>query len=450
MSEEKYDVVIIGAGPGGYLAAQRAGAKGKNVLLIDKDKNLGGVCLNRGCIPTKALLNSAKIFHTSQNSEQFGVRVSKADYDIEKAMEWKNKTISILTKGVAYQMKRHNVTVVTGQAQIIDKNSVSVQKEIYKTNNIIIATGSSSSKLPIPGIDKKHVVSSDEILEIKQLPKKLAIIGGGVIGLEFASYFSLLGVSVTVIEMLPEILPGFDKDISTLLRKSMNNCHFETGATVDKIDDNNVHFLKDGNKESIAADMVLVAVGRTPNVSNLGLKKNNIDHDQSGIKVNDLMQTNVPGVYAVGDVTGKSLLAHSAYRMGEVAVNVMFGENDQMRYQAIPWVVYTYPEVSKVGLTENEAKEHGLNIKVKSMQMRANGRFLSEHGSESGICKVIVDSETEVLLGVTLLGGVNSEIIYGAAAMIEAELRVKDIKDIIFPHPTVSEIIKDAIWEMGD
>jgi len=445
MSEKKYDVVIIGAGPGGYLAAQRAGARGKKTLLIDKDKNLGGVCLNRGCIPTKTLLNSAMIFHTSQNSEQFGVSVSNAEYDIEKAMEWKNKTVSILTKGVAYQMKRHEVTVITGHAQITDRNTVSIQEEIYRTNNIIIATGSSPSKLPIPGIDKTHVLTSDEILNIKKLPVKLAIIGGGVIGLEFASYFSLLGVSVTVIELLPEILPGFDKDISSLLRKSMTKCHFKTGSKVIKIDDKNVFYSKDGKEESIPADMVLVAVGRTPNVSNLGLRKNNIDYDLNGIKVNDKMETNLPGVYAVGDVTGKSLLAHSAYRMGEVAVNVMFGESDHMRYHAIPWVVYTYPELSKVGLTEEEAKEQGRKIKVKSLQMRVNGRFLAEHGSENGICKVIVDSESDVLLGVTILGGVNSEIIYGAAAMIEAELRVKDIKEIIFPHPTVSEIIKDTI-----
>ena len=446
MSEEKYDVVIIGAGPGGYLAAQRAGAKGKKTLLIDKDKNLGGVCLNRGCIPTKTLLNAAKIFHTSQNSEQFGVSVSKAKFDIEKAMEWKNKVVSILTKGVAYQMKRHDVTVITGQAQILDKSTVSVQEENYRTNNIIIATGSSPAKLPISGINKAHILTSDEILNIRQLPSNLAIIGGGVIGLEFASYFSLLGVSVTVLEMLPEILPGFDKDISSLLRKSMSKCHFKTGVTVNKIDDKNVFYVKDGIEESIPADMVLVAVGRTPNVSNLGLKKNNIDYDRKGININDKMQTNLPGVYAVGDVTGKSLLAHSAYRMGEVAVNVILGENDHMRYQAIPWVVYTYPELSGVGLTEKEAKEQGREIKVKSLQMRVNGRFLAEHGSENGICKVIVDSKSDVLLGVSILGGVNSEIIYGAAAMIEAELRVKDIKEIIFPHPTVSEIIKDTIF----
>jgi len=449
ISEQKFDVVIIGAGPGGYLAAERAGARGKKALLIDKDKNLGGVCLNRGCIPTKTLLNSAKIFYTSQNSEQFGVTVSKAEYDLEKAMEWKDRVVSILTKGISYQMKRHNVTVITGHAQIIDKNTVSVEGKNYRANNIIIATGSSPAKLPIPGINKTHVITSDEILNIKQLPEKLAVIGGGVVGLEFASYFSMLGVSVTVIELLPEILPDFDKDISSLLRKSMTNCHFITSATVKKIDDKNIYYVKDDHEESFPVDMVLLAVGRTPNVSDIGLERINIDFDQNGIKINDKMQTNQPGVYAVGDVTGKSLLAHSAYRMGEVAVKVMFGESDHMRYQAIPWVVYTYPELSGVGLTEKEAKKQGRKIKVSSLQMRANGRFLAEHGNEKGICKVIVDADSDVLLGVALLGGVNSEIIYGAATMIESELRVKDIKEIIFPHPTVSEIIKDTIWEMG-
>ncbi len=448
MSEQKFDVVIIGAGPGGYMAAGRAGAKGKKVLLIDRDKNLGGVCLNRGCIPTKTLLNSAKIFYSSQNSKQFGVTVSKVEYDIEKAMEWKNRAVSILTKGVAYQMKRHHVAVITGYAQIIDRNTVSVAGENYRADNIIIATGSSAAQLPIPGIDKAHVLTSDEILNIKQVPSKLVIIGGGVIGLEFASYFSMLGVSVTVIELLPEILPEFDKDISSLLRKSMINCHIITDAAVNKIDDKNVYYVKDGHRESIPADMVLLAVGRTPNVLGIGLEGTNIDFDRKGIKVNDKMQTNQPGIYAVGDVTGKSLLAHSAYRMGEVAINVMFGDNDHMRYQAIPWVVYTYPELSGVGLTEVQAQNQGRKIKVSSLQMRANGRFLAEHGNEKGICKVIVDAESNVLLGVAMVGGVNSEIIYGAATMIESELRVKDIKEIIFPHPTVSEIIKDTIWEM--
>jgi dihydrolipoamide dehydrogenase len=221
------------------------------------------------------------------------------------------------------------------------------------------------------------------------------------------------------------------------------------GAKVISIEDNKVSFITDDKMEYCQADIVLMAVGRKPNVENLGLENINVDFDNRGIKVNDRMQTNIPKVYAVGDVTGKSLLAHSAYRMGEVAVNNIFLQKDKMRYNPISWVVYSYPELSGVGLTEEQAKKEGRNVKVSSLQMRTNGRFVAEHGNEKGICKVIVDADSNVLLGVTLLGGLNSEIIYGAAAMIEDEFRVKDIKDIIFPHPTVSEIIKDAIWELN-
>jgi dihydrolipoamide dehydrogenase len=449
MSANKYDLIIIGAGPGGYLAAERAAAKGKKALLMEKDKNLGGVCLNRGCIPTKALLNSAKIFHSLKHSEQFGVTASGIEYNLTKAMEWKNKTVSALVRGVEYQMKRHNVTVLIGSAQIEDRNTVTVDGQKYETENLIIATGSSPAKLPIPGAEKKHVLSSDELLNITKLPKSVVIIGGGVIGIEFASYFSMLGVTVTVIELLPEILPNFDKDISVMMRSSMNNCKFITGAKVVSIDDEKVNYILNGKEENCPAELVLQAVGRIPNVSNFGLEKINLDFDRKGIRVNEKMETNIPGVYAIGDVTGKSLLAHSAYRMGEVAVNTITGQNDRMRYNAIPWVVYSYPELSGVGLTEEQAMKEGRKIKVSSLQMRANGRFLAEHGNEKGICKVIVDAESNLLLGVTLIGGVNSEIIYGVAAMIEAEFRVKDIKDIVFPHPTVSEIIKDTIWEIN-
>lgn len=449
MSEKIYDLIVIGAGPGGYRAAERAGARGKKTLLIEKDKSLGGVCLNRGCIPTKALLNSAKIFYSAQNSQQIGVSVSGVEYDLKKAMEWKTKTVSALTKGVEYQMKRHNVDVITATAKFKRRDVILAGDDEYSAENIIIATGSSPVKLPIPGADKPHVLTSDEILEIKKLPKDLAIIGGGVIGIEFASYFSLLGIHVTVIEFLPEILPNFDKDIAALVRSSLKQCDFITGAKVISIDDNKINFIRDGKEESCQTDIILQAVGRRPNIENLGLESINIDFDKSGIKVNERMQTNIPNIYAVGDVTGKSLLAHSAYRMGEVAVNNMYLQKDKMRYNAIPWVVYSYPELSGVGLTEEQAKKDGRNVKISSLQMRANGRFIAEHGNEKGICKVIVDADSNILLGVTLLGGTNSEIIYGAAAMIEAEFRVKDIQDIIFPHPTVSEIIKDTLWELN-
>lgn len=449
MADSTYDLIVIGAGPGGYLAAERAGARGKKVLLVEKDTSLGGVCLNRGCIPTKALLNSAKIFYSAQNSQHLGINVSRIDYDLKSAMDWKNKTVTTLTRGIASQMKRYKVDVVNGTAQFEDKNTILIDGQKYNAENIIIATGSSPVKLPIPGADKPHVITSDELLNIDKLPKNLAIIGGGVIGIEFASYFSMLGVSVTVIELLPEILSNFDKDIATLMRSSIKNCNFITGAKVVSVDDKKVYFDKDGKQDSCLADIVLQAVGRIPNINNIGLEKINIDYDRKGIKVNECMQTNISNIYAVGDVNGKSLLAHSAYRMGEVAVNNICGQKDIMRYNAVPWVVYSYPELSGVGLTEDQAKKENINVKIGSMQMRANGRFLAEHGNEKGICKVIVDADTNVLLGVTLLGGVNSEMIYGAVAMIEAEFRVKDIKDIIFPHPTVSEIFKDVIWEIN-
>ncbi len=448
MNNKKYDVIIIGAGPGGYLAAERAGAKGKDVLIIEKEKTLGGVCLNKGCIPTKTLLNSAKIFHKAKNSEMYGVTVSDAKYDFDKAIAWKNKVVKLMTKGVAYKMKSNNVATIYGEAKFIDKNTVSVNSELYNGENIIIATGSSPIVILIEGVDQPHVITSDEVFNITKLPKNLVIIGGGVIGLEFASYFSMIGVNVTVLEMLPEVLPNVDAEIAKMLRTSLSGCNVLTNVKAQRIEKDKVVYIKDGNEVSCDADLVLMATGRASNVKGLGLENINIELNKNGINVNDRMETNLPNVYAVGDVTGKSLLAHSAYRMGEVAVNTILGASDKMRYNAVPWVVYTNPELSGIGLTEFQAKNKGYNIKVSSMQLRANGRFYAEHGNEKGIVKAIVDADTDLLLGLFILGGVSSEIINSAAIIIEAELRVKDIKEIIFPHPTVSEAIKDALWEL--
>jgi len=448
MSDKNYDLIVIGAGPGGYLAAERAGALGKDVLIIEKEKTLGGVCLNKGCIPTKTLLNSAKIFYKAQNSEMYGVTVSGAKYDFDKAMAWKGKVVNLMTKGVAYKMKSNKVTTLYGEAKFVDKNTVSVNEELYSGKNIIIATGSSPMSIPIEGIDQPHVITSDEVFNIKELPQNLVIIGGGVIGLEFASYFSMIGVNVTVLEMLPEVIPHVDTEIAKMLRTSLSNCNVLTNVKAQKIKKNNVIYFQDGKEVSCKADLVLLATGRIPNVKELGLEDINLEFNKNGIVVNDKMKTNLPNVYAVGDVTGKALLAHSAYRMGEVAVNTMFGGGDRMRYNAVPWAIYTNPELSGVGLTEEDAIKKGYNIKVSTMQLRANGRFYAEHGNEKGLCKVVVDSDTDLLLGVFILGGVSSEIIHSAAIMIESELRVQDIKEIIFPHPTVSEAIKDTLWDL--
>ncbi len=448
MLNKKYDLIIIGAGPGGYLAAERAGAKGKKVLIIEKEKTLGGVCLNRGCIPTKTLLNSAKIFYKSQNSETYGVTVSNAVYNFDKAMAWKGKVVNLMTRGVAYQMKRFNIDVVKGTAKFIERDKVSVGNNIYEGRNILIATGSSPAMPPVEGVEQPHVITSDDVFGITTVPESLVIIGGGVIGLEFASYFSMIGAEVTVIEMLPEILPNVDEEIAKAFRTSFTGCNILTNSQVKKIGKDKVIYIKEGKEFEIKADLVLLATGRVPNIKDMGFEKIGLDFSKKGIAVNDKMETNLPNVYASGDVTGKSLLAHSAYRMGEVAVNRMFEGRDNMRYNAVPWAIYTNPELSGVGLSEKEARKAGYNIKTATMQLRANGRFYAEHGNEKGFCKVIVDADTDLLLGVFLLGGVSSEIINSAAVMIEAELRVKDIKEIIFPHPTVSEAVKDTLWEI--
>ncbi len=444
----RFDLIIIGAGPGGYLAAERAGALGKKVLLIEKDSTLGGVCLNRGCIPTKSLLNSAKLYYNSLHSSQFGLKVLQAEYDHRQALDWKNKTVAKITKGVAWQMKRYNVEALQGHAKLADRETVEVNGNVYKADHIIIASGSSAAQLSIPGKELNHVLGSDELLELQDLPQKPVIIGAGVIGIEFASFFSLLGIPVTVLEMEQEILPGFDREIAILLRKAMKNTTFITGCKASEIDSKTITYLKDGEQKAIAADLVLIAAGRKPNVNGLGLEDVHLDFNSGGIAVNDRMQTNVPGIFAVGDVTGKSMLAHSAYRMAEVAVNVMFGKDDRMRYGAVPSVVYSYPEISSVGVTEEQAKKEGRRIKTAKLQLQANGRFVAEHGNQRGVCKIVIDAQTEALIGLSIIGGHNSEMIFGAAAMIEAEWRIHDIKEVIFPHPTVSEMIKDTLWEL--
>ena len=447
MSENTYDLIVIGAGPGGYIAAERAGAKGKKAVLIEKE-HLGGVCLNRGCIPSKTLLYSAKLFTQAQHSQAYGVYVENPYFDLSQVMARKQKTIETLRRGIAFQMKRHHVEVVQGEATLVDRRTVQVNGSLYRADNIIIATGSSPIQPPIPGSDQPHVLTSDQILDIDALPESLVIIGGGVIGCEFASFFSSVGVKVAVIEMLPEILPMMDAELAAMLRKSMKGVDFHIGCKVQCIGADNVTYDQDGKQHTIAADKVLMAIGRKPNVAGLGLEKVGVDFDRRGIKVNDKLQTNIPGIYAIGDVNTKSMLAHAASRMGEVAVNNMFGRPDVMRYQAIPWVVYTMPEIASVGLTETQAAAQGIATQTASLPMTANGRFLAENEGKRGLWKVVVDAQTQALLGVHIIGAAASELIYGAAAMIEDEFRVQDIEEVVFPHPTVSEIFKDTLFEI--
>ncbi|MBT3271717.1 MAG: dihydrolipoyl dehydrogenase [Spirochaetales bacterium] len=452
MSEKIYDLIVLGGGPGGYRAAERAGALGKSVLLIEK-ANLGGVCLNWGCIPTKSLLHSAKLYRHMLEGEAFGVIAPQVRFDLPAAMKWKGKVIETLHKGIAYQMKRFGVEVISGEGIVASGGpggiAVEVNGSVYNGAKLILATGSSPFILPIDGIESPNVLTSTEILEVESIPASLVIIGGGVIGMEFASLFSSLGTVVHVVEMLDEIVPVLDGEISKALRKASKGITFYLGARVESVGENGVRFSKDGKSETIEGELILMSVGRRPNTTGLGLEAAGLDIGRTGVNVDEQMRTNLPDVYAVGDVTGKSLLAHSAYRMADVAVKNLYGTGDQMRYHAIPSVVYTIPEAASCGLTEAEATERGIAVRTATLPMKANGRFLAEFGlKEPGFCKVIVDKKSDVLLGVHMFGGGCSEHIFGAAAMIEAELRVKDIKDIVFPHPTVSEIFQDTLWEL--
>ena len=453
MADASFDLAILGAGPAGHVAAERAGRLGKRVLVVEKS-HLGGVCLNQGCIPTKTLLAGAKLFSHAQHGQAFGVTVDGARYDLAKAMAWKTKTVETLRKGIAFQFRKAAVEHVTGTARLAGPRAIDVDGRTFRADRILLAPGSAPAVLPVPGAESAHVMGSTEALEIASLPKSIAIVGGGYIGMEFATYFARLGVKVAVIEMLPEIVPLLDTEIAVLLRRSLPEVEFHLGSRVLAYEPGGVKFLQEGTERLAAAERVLVAVGRRPIVEGLGLETAGVDFDRKGVKVDDRMRTNVPGIWAAGDVTGRSMLAHSASRMGEVAVADMFATpgttaGARMRWNAIPWVVYTDPEVAGVGLSEAQAKEQGRQVKVAKLDLRANARFVAESDGTRGMVKVVVDAASDLVLGVQMIGPYASEIVQGAAVMIESELRAKDVRDIVFPHPTVSEIVRDALWELA-
>ena len=445
-----YDLIIIGAGPGGYEMAERAGHRGQNVLLIEK-ADLGGVCLNHGCIPTKTLLNSAKHYVHAKEAPEFGVTTGEVSIDLKKVMAWKQEVIQTLRAGIAGLMKKSKVTVLKGEAKFIGPGKVEVDGEVHEGKNVVIATGGSPFVPPIPGADQEHVMTSKEILNLEELPKSLVVIGGGVIGIEFASFFSSLGVKVDIIEMLEEIIPFMDKKQAKRFRAALRGkVDFNLGCKVTSIDGNDVKYTdQKGAEQSIHADIVLMSVGRVPNLGNMGFEEARLDFDRKGIKTDDQMRTNLPNVYAIGDVTGKSQLAHSATRMGEVALNTILGKADRFRTNAIPWAVYSMPEIAGCGLTEKQAKEAGFNPESATLPLMMSGRFLAENGKKGpGQVTVVKDADTDVLLGVHMFGGYSSEIIWGVAAMIESELRIQDIQEIVFPHPTVGEVIRSTMFSL--
>ena len=453
-----YDLAIIGGGPGGYVAAERAGAAGLKVVLFER-KSLGGVCLNEGCIPTKTLLYSAKVYNYAKTGDHYGVYVSDPSFKYDEIVARKNKVVKKLVGGVKAAMKGNKVEVVAENATIQGRDSEGIKIEaggnVYAAKNLLICTGSEAAVPPFPGLKEAGdvIVTNREILDLTERPEALVVIGGGVIGMEFAAFFSTLGTKVTVVEMLPKILGPLDDEISEMLQKQYEKrgVEFCLRCKVTGIEGNTVVYEDpEGKVCKVSGDKILVSVGRRANLQGFGLENIGVELALNpagrpyGIKVDEKMKTNVPGVYAAGDVTGFSMLAHTASREGEVAVNNILGKEDRMRYNAIPGVVYTNPEVAGVGLTESEAKAKGIDFKVVKLPMAYAGRFVAENERGEGICKIIVGAKYHEVLGVHMLGNPCSEIISAACIAIETEMTLEQLQEVVFPHPTVSEIIKET------
>jgi len=451
-----YDLIVIGGGPGGYLAAERAGQAGLSVLLFEK-RALGGVCLNEGCIPSKALLNSAKIADHAKHGNKYGVIAENVSIDHKVVVNRKDKVVKTLVAGVSMKMKKNKVTVVNNEAVIRGRSAdgfvVKAGDDEYTGKRLVIATGSVPSMPPIPGLHEGYkdgyVLTNREILDITEIPGKLVIIGGGVIGLEMASYFNSAGSRVTVVEMLDHIAGPTDREISTILLNSYKKkgVDFRLSAKVTEITGSEVVFETKEGRQSVPFDKVLVSIGRRPFTEGLGLENIGVETERGRIKTDEYMKTNIPGVYALGDVNGVSMLAHTAYREAEVCISNILGKRDIMRYNAIPSVIYTNPEVGGVGETEESAKEKGLDVEIVKLPLTFSGRYIAENTEMDGIVKVIMDKRYRTVLGVHMIGSYASEIIYGAAMMIESEMRVEDIRQIVFPHPTVGEVLKEIMWE---
>ena len=454
-----YDLLVIGGGPGGYLAAERAAHAGLKTLLFEK-RSLGGVCLNEGCIPSKALLNSAKTYTHAKHAAAYGVTCGDVKIDQAAVVARKAKVVRTLVSGVKAKMKTHGVTVVMEEAKINGKTAdgfrVDAAGQSYFGKKLIIATGSSAAVPPIPGVKENlgdFVVTNREVLELQQIPANFTVIGGGGIGLEMAAYYAAVGSKVTVVEMLDHIAGPTDREISTRLQKELEaiGVTFLLGHACEKIEKGTVYVkAPDGTSKAIAADKVLLSIGRRANYMDIGLETIGVETERPGIKTNPMCQTNVADVYAIGDVNGHHMLAHTAYREAEVAVNVITGKQDAMRYHANPSVIYTSPEVASVGMTEEECKQKGRDYEVQSLSMRYSGRFVAENEGGDGLCKIIIDKKKRNILGIHMIGAYAGEMIWGAAQMIEMQLRVTDARQIIFPHPTVSEIIRETLWEFPD
>ncbi|MEO0203009.1 MAG: dihydrolipoyl dehydrogenase [candidate division WOR-3 bacterium] len=449
MNEIKSDLAIIGAGPGGYVAGIRAGQINIKTVIIEK-QYLGGVCLNVGCIPTKALLFASEIFSHLKLSDKMGIKFSDVSIELDKLNAWKKSIVNKLVSGVDFLLKNNNVNIIFGEAKFIDNKNLIVKTKNgdirVSSKNIIIATGSRPSELSNIKVDHNFIWDSNDAVEMKEIPKKLLVIGAGAIGLEFGSIYSRLGSEVVIVEIANQILPGIDSECANILKRALEKQGIKifTNSKVSNIKGNLVEIEIEGKIEYFTFDKILLAVGRRPNTDNLGIEKLNLKLNEKGfILVNEKLQTNIENIYAIGDVTGPPLLAHKASKEGIIAVEIIAGIEKKYDVRAIPNVIYTNPELASVGISEEEARKRGYKIKVGKFPLSANGKALSMNITD-GIAKIISNEENDEILGICIVSPEASSLIAEGALAIESYLTSEDIGLTVHPHPSISEILMEA------
>ncbi|MHB1653590.1 MAG: dihydrolipoyl dehydrogenase [Desulfitobacteriaceae bacterium] len=451
---EKFDLTVIGGGPGGYVAAIRACQLGLKVAVIE-ERQMGGTCLNRGCIPTKSLLHSAKIFHLAKSSSEFGVEIENVRFNYKKIVSRKDSVVKQLRSGVESLVKSNGAVMYNGKAMIKDRNTIEItgaDTRVIHTDKIIVATGSKPAKPPIPGIEGELVLDSDAVLELTECPDRVVIIGGGVIGVEFATVFNALGREVTIVEMMDAIVPGIDVEISSALRKSLEKRGVKifTGAKVTSIESDHkaaCNFETNGSVQRTEVDRVIVAIGRKPNTNGIGLENIGVDLEKGFIQVNDRLETSVKDIYAIGDVTGKIQLAHVASAQGLVAAANAAGQSHTMNYSIVPSCIYTSPEIAAVGLTESEALNKGYKVKIGRFPVSINGKSMIM-GEKEGLIKIITDEITGEILGTQIMGPRATDMIAEICVAMKLEATIEEVAATIHPHPTVSEIIMEAAHDV--
>ncbi len=447
----KFEVVVVGGGPGGYEAAIRCAQYGKKTALIEA-RELGGTCLNRGCIPTKALLHGAEVFETASTAGTYGVNTGEVSCDYPRLVNYKDGIVSKLRKGIAALEKAHGVTVIQGFGVLTDAHSIQVGEQRIETDSIILATGSAPSRPPIPGAENDKVMTSDELLSLTRCPESLVIIGGGVIGLEFASLYAALGKKVTVLEMMPAILTGIDAELARMLQKLLEQkgVTFVTGAKVTRIEDGDqlsVAYEKDGKEAQAAGEICLMSIGRKPQTAGIGCETVGISLSRGFVDVDEHMRTNLPHIYAIGDITGKIQLAHVATAQGMVAAANCAGQSAIMKYGIVPACVYAFPEIASVGMTMEEAEKSGRKVKCGRFNVATNGKSMIL-GTKRGLVKVVTDAETGEILGAQIMAPRATDMIAEIAAVMKSEGTIEELADTIHPHPTICESILEAAHDV--